>query len=73
MPFLIKDEKLLEKYNKIWKKVSNIIKKEFDSNSVYNEKCIKSKIKIYNKKINTDFHGNKIPKESSVQNVLACQ
>ena len=24
---LIKDEKLLEKYNKIWKKLSNIIKK----------------------------------------------
>ena len=50
VPFLIKDEKLLEKYNKIWKKVSNIIKKEFDSNSVYNEKCIKSEIKIIIKK-----------------------
>ena len=31
MSFLIKDEKLLEKYNEILKKVSNIIKKEFDS------------------------------------------
>ena len=27
MSFLRKDEKLFEKYNKIWKKVSNIIKK----------------------------------------------
>ena len=25
--FLIKDEKLLEKHNEIWKRVSNIIKK----------------------------------------------
>ena len=32
--FLTKDEKLLEKYNEIWKKVSSITKKEFDSNSV---------------------------------------
>ena len=34
MSFFIKDEKLLEKYNEIWKKVSNIIKKEFDRNPV---------------------------------------
>ena len=33
--FLIKDEKLLEKYNEIWKNVSNVIKKEFDSELVY--------------------------------------
>ena len=45
MSFLIKDEKLLEKYNEIWKKVSKIIKKEFDNNPVYNEKYIKTKIK----------------------------
>ena len=32
--FLTKDEKLLEKYNEIWKKVSSITKKEFDSNSI---------------------------------------
>ena len=32
--FLIKDEKLLEKYNEIWKKVSSVTKKEFDGNSV---------------------------------------
>ena len=32
------EHKLLEQYNEIWKKVSNIIKKEFDSKPVYNEK-----------------------------------
>ena len=30
MSFLIKDNKLLEKYNEIWDKVSNITKKGFD-------------------------------------------
>ena len=62
---LIKDDKLLEKYNEIWEKVSNIIYKEFDSNPVYNEKYIKTKIKSYNGKINTNLYGNKIPKEGS--------
>ena len=47
------------------KKVSNIIKKEFDSNPIYNEKYIKTKIKSYNGKINTNFHNNKTPKEGS--------
>ena len=45
MSFLIKDEKLLEKYNEFCKKVSNIIKKEFGSKSIYNEKYLKTKIK----------------------------
>ena len=65
MYFLIKDEKLLEKYNEIWKKVTNIIKKDFDCKAVYNEKYIKTKIKSYNGKINTNFHNNEIPKEGS--------
>ena len=37
MSFLIKDDKLLEKYNEICKKVKTSIKKEFDSEPVYNE------------------------------------
>ena len=31
MSLLMKDKKLLKKYIEIWKKVSNIFKKEFDS------------------------------------------
>ena len=38
MSFLIKDDELLEKYNKILEKVKNNIKKEFDSEPVYNRK-----------------------------------
>ena len=61
--FLIKNDKLLE--NEIWEKVKNILKKEFDSEPVYNKKYLKAKIKSYNGKINTNFHNNKIPKGSS--------
>ena len=41
MNFLIKNDKLLKKYNEIWEKVINIIYKVVDSNSVYNEKMYK--------------------------------
>ena len=36
MSFLIKDDELLEAYHEIWEKVKNIIKKEFDSEPLYN-------------------------------------
>ena len=50
MSFFEKDDELLEKYNRIWKKVKNSIEKGFDSEPVYNEKYIKAKIKSYNEK-----------------------
>ena len=62
---LIKDDKLLEKYNRIQKKVKIVIEKEFDSEPVYNEKYLKAKANSYNRKINTNFDNNKIPKECS--------
>ena len=43
--------------------LKNSTKKEFDSESGYNEKYLKAKTKCYNGKINTNFHNNKIPKE----------
>ena len=44
MTFLIKDDESLEKRNKIWDKVSNTTKKEFESSRVYNEKYLKTKV-----------------------------
>ena len=43
MYFLIKDDDLLENYNTIWDKVSADIKKEFDSEPVYNKNYLKKK------------------------------
>ena len=60
MSFLIKDDKLLEKYNEICENV-----KEFDSEPVYNRKYLKAKVNSYNRKINKNFHKNKIPTEDS--------
>ena len=41
--FLIKDKTLFDKCNKIWEKVSNIIKKDFNSELVYNKRYLKAK------------------------------
>ena len=42
MSSLMKDAELLEKYNKIWNKVSNSIRRGFDNEPVYNEKYLKT-------------------------------
>ena len=42
MSFLMKDEEFLEKYNEIWKKVSNIITKEFNSEPIHIKKISKT-------------------------------
>ena len=52
MSFLVK---LLEKYNKIWYKVSNSIKKDWDTELVYNKTYKKTKIKYYEQKITAIF------------------
>ena len=43
--FFIKDDELLEKYNEIWENGKTIIKKEFDSEPIYNEKHLKTRKK----------------------------
>ena len=50
---------------KLKKKLKLVLKKEFAKEPVYNEKCLKAKIKSYNWKIKTNFYNNKIPKEGS--------
>ena len=64
MNLLVHDEELLKKYNEIWDKISNLFKKGFNSKPVYDNKYIKTKIKIYNNRINTNFHGNKTREEN---------
>ena len=56
--FLIEDHDLLEKYNTILDKVSADVKKEFDSEPVYNKEFLKTKIKSYVHEI-LDFYNKK--------------
>ena len=70
MYFLIEDDDLLEKYNSIRDKVSADIKKEFDSEPVYNKNFLKTKIKSYGDEV-TDFYDKEIPKMNSNYTCLA--
>ena len=61
---LVNNKEILKKYSKIWNKIKSLIKKEFNSEPVYNDKYIKTKIKIYNNRVYTNFQHNKIPKDN---------
>ena len=56
MSFKVSDNKLLKKYNNIWEKISNLLSIKFDSKPVYgdNDKYIKTKIKMYEDRVNTE-------------------
>ena len=67
---LIKDDELLEKYNTIWDKVSADLKKEFDSEPLYNKEFLKTKIKSHGNEV-TDFYDKVIPQIDSNHTCLA--
>ena len=55
--FKVIDNKLLKKYTKIWKNISNLVGKELDSEPIYDDsdKYVKKKTKSYGDKVNTNF------------------
>ena len=67
MSFKVSDNKLLKMYNKIWERVGNLLNTEFDSEPLYGDvdKYIKTKIKMYGDRENTNFQGKKVPKENA--------
>ena len=73
MFFKVSDNKLLKKYNKIWGKISNLMNTAFDSEPVYGDedKYIKTKTKMYDNRVNTNFQGKKVPKENASYKCLS--
>ena len=73
MSFKVLDNNLLKNYNKIWEKVKSLMNTKFDNEPVYgdNDKYIKTKIKLYGDKVNTNFQGKKIPKENELYKFLS--
>ena len=61
----------LEKYMTIWEKISYLIIKNFDSDPVYKDKYINTKIRSYSNDIVTNFRNidnknNKLPEENKL-------
>ena len=67
MSFKVSNKKLLKKYIKVWKKICSLMNKKCDNEPIYgdSDKYIKTKIKSYGDKVNTNFPGKKIPKHKT--------
>ena len=72
MSFIIKDDSVLIKYNKIWNKIKKTKNIKFHRMPVYDEKYIKVKSKEFNSVIKTNFLGYEVPKEGVHHTCIAC-
>ena len=71
--FKVSYNKLLKKYKKKWEKISNLMNIEFDIEPIYGDNYIyiKTKIKMYENRVNTNFQGKKVPKENASYKCLS--
>ena len=62
---------MFKKYCKVWKTVEGLLGIEFDSEPGYGaiDSYIKTKVKIYDNKVNPNFQGKETPKGDSLINV----
>ena len=72
MSFLIKYEEVLDKHEQIWDVIKTKLSIKFHSEPVYDETCIKTKVREFNGKIKTNFLGNDAPKENIHYTCIAC-
>ena len=64
MSFMIKNDDVLDKYNEIWDKIKGGLNIKFHSVPVYDKK--------FDGVIETNFLGDKIPKENKRYTCIAC-
>ena len=72
MSFLIKDDEVWDKYNKIWDAIKNKVNIKFHSEPVYEYKFLKTKVREFNGEIKTNFLNNGMPKENMHYSCIAC-
>ena len=48
MPFIIKDDDVLDKYNEIWDKIKNRLNIKLHSMPIYDERYIKAEVREFN-------------------------
>ena len=61
MSFVTDDEKICDKYIKIWQVIRKLLKVNFTVGPVRDDKYLTAKLKIFNKVNKTKFTGNFIP------------
>ena len=71
MSYRVDDSKLFKKYCNIWKTIKGLLGIEFDSDPVYGDSYIKTKVKVYDYKVNTNFQGKESTKGDSSYKCLS--
>ena len=69
--FLIKDDKILNKYEEIWSVIKNKLGIKFYSEPVYDQTYIKAKVREFDGVIKRNL-GNDVPKENMHYTCTAC-
>ena len=72
MSFFIKDNKVWDKYGKIWDVIKDKLGIKFHNEPVYEYKYLKSKVREFDGMIKTNFLGNNIPKKNMHYTCIAC-
>ena len=62
MSFMARDNNVLVSYNEIWDKIKELIDKKLDSEPIYDGKYIKSKVRLFDGVVFTNFHDSEIPR-----------
>ena len=70
--FSIKDDEVRDKYDKIWDVTKNKLDIKFHSESVYEYKYLKAKVRVFNGVIKTNVLSNGMPKENVFYSCIAC-
>ena len=72
MSFLIKDDEVWDKYDKIWDVIENKLNIKFHSEPVYEYKYLKTKVREFNDEIKPNFLNNGLPKENIYYSCIGC-
>ena len=72
MSFLIKNDEVWGKYEDIWDVIKNKLGIKFHSESIYEKKYLKAKIREFDGDIKTNVLGNGLPKENMYYTCIAC-
>ena len=72
MSFLIKDDEMWDKFNKISDVIKDKLDIKFHSEPAYEYKYLKAKVREFDGVIKTNFLGNDMPKENMHYTCIAC-
>ena len=70
MSFMIKDDKVWEKYEQMWEVIQNKLDIKFHSEPVYEQKHLKAKVREFKGVIKTKILGKGLPKKICIILVL---